>query len=215
MPKSRRKLSAVLRDFHTELRRLERFDAENQARFSASLGTAQPSTLSKHQLHFLTEAVFFRAYRAYESFVRDTFLLYCLEKRPRSGARVVSFLNPRSFQHAERLIQSSMPFLDWRSPDTILDRAEIYLKDGFPIKLPYTTHREVLRDFKKIRNHIAHDSKESLNGYKQVLRKHYGTIPLKIPSPGEFLLVRDKKKPKKYKLLIFFDVMSKLSNDLT
>ena len=210
MPKSRRKISAVVREFHKELTSLERFDARNQARFSTSTGA-----LSKHQLHFLTEAVFFRAFRAYESFVRDTFLLYCLEKRPRSGLKVTSFLSPRSFLHAEEMIQSSMRFLDWANPDIVIARAELYLRDGFPIKLPYTTHRERLRDFRRIRNHIAHDSKESLSGYQTALRQHYGVIPLTIPSPGEFLLVPDRNDPTKYKLFVFFGLMRTLSTDLT
>ena len=215
MPKSRRKISAVVRDFHRELDRLERFDAKSQARFSAHPGIPPSNRLFKHQLHFLTEAVFFRAFRAYESFVRDVFLLYCLGKRPRSGARVASFLNPRSFLHAEELVQSSMRFLDWTNPDIVIKRAELYLRDGFPIKLPYTVYRETLSDFRRIRNHIAHDSKESLAGYQTVLRRHYGTIPLKVPPPGEFLLVMDKKDPTKYKLLVFFDLMRTLSVDLT
>ena len=210
MPKARRKISAVTRDFQMELNRSERFDAKNQKRFSAT-----PTAFSKHQLNFLTEAIFFRSFRAYESFVRDIFLLYCLEKQPRSGAKVTSFLTPKSFFHAKELIQSSMRFLDWTNPDKVIERAELYLKNGFPIKLPYTTHRETLMDFKRIRNHIAHDSKESLVGYKIVLRRHYGAVPLRIPLPGEFLLVTDKIFPTKYKLLVFFDLMRILSNDLT
>lgn len=210
MPRSRRKVSAVVRDFHAELNRLERFDAKNQARFSASTGA-----LSKHQLHFLTEAIFFRGFRAYESFVRDIFLLYCLEKRPRSGAKVTSFLTPKSFLHAEELIQSSMRFLDWTNPDLVIERAELYLKDGFPIKLPYTANRNTLWDFKRIRNHIAHDSKESLGGYRTVLRRHYGVVPLKLPPPGRFLLVPDRRTPSKYNLLAFFELMRELSVDLT
>lgn len=210
MPKSRRKLSAAVRDFDTELKRLEHLDAENQARYSASA-----SALSKHQLHFLTEAIFFRAFRAYESFVREIFLLYCMGHRPRSGHKVTTFLNPRNFSHAEELIQSSMPFLEWTNPDTVIARAELYLEDGFPIKQPYTIHRETLFDFRRIRNHIAHDSKESLNGYLAVLRRHYGTVPLKVPSPGEFLLTIDRSNPSKYKLLIFFELLHKLSSELT
>ena len=210
MPKFRRKLSAVTRDFQTELKRLERFDAINQTMFSTSA-----SVLSKHQLHFLTEAIFFRAFRAYEKFLGDIFLLYCLEKRPRSGAKVTAYLNPKSFAHAEKLIQGSQRFLDWLDPDTVISRAEVYLKDGFPIKLPYSTNREVLKDLKKIRNHVAHDSKESYRGYQSVLMHHYRTIPLRIPSPGEFLLLSDLNDPTKYKLLVFFDLMRTLSIDLT
>jgi hypothetical protein len=209
MPKFRRKLSAVFRDFDSELKRLESFDAENQARISAFSGS-----ISVLQLHFITEAIFFKAFRAYESFVRDVFLLYCLEKRPKSGGCVTSYLSPKGFLHAEELIQSSMRFLDWTNPDTIIERAELYLKDGFPVKLPYTIHRENLLDFKKIRNHIAHDSKESLSGYLSVIRRHFGVVPLRIPPPGEFLLVTDRNDPNKYKLLVFFDLMRKISYDL-
>jgi hypothetical protein len=210
MPKYRRKISAVFRDFENELNRLERFDGENQARFSSST-----SALSRHQLHFLAEAIFFRSFRAYEGFIRDIFLLYCLEKRPRSGRKVTSYLTPKDFVHAEGMLQSSLRFLDWTNPDTVIERAGLYLKNGFPIKLPYTTHREPLMDFKRIRNHIAHDSKESYSGYQIVLRHHFGTIPLTIPSPGEFLLISDRNNPNLYKLQTFFVLMRQLSLDLT
>lgn len=214
MPSFRRKHSAVLNDFHSELRSLERLDAENQRNFSTSTGGSSSKGLSQWQLYLLTESIFFSAFRAYENFIRDVFLLYCMEKRPPSGAKARSFLKPKNFNHTERLIQSSMPFLDWTEPDTVLDRAELYLNEGFPVKLPYTTNRETLREFKRIRNHIAHYSKKSLQDYKKVLRQHYGTVPLSIPSPGEFLLASEKGS-RKYKLLTFFDIMRKVSKDLT
>lgn len=72
--------------------------------------------------------------------MRDVFLLYCLEKRPQTGKKVGSYLKPKSFHHAEQLIQSSMPFLDWVSPETVVSRAELYLDQGFPIKLPVATN---------------------------------------------------------------------------
>lgn len=210
MPIARRKLSAAVRDFRHEMAQLERFDAENQSNFSSAI-----RSLSKKQLHFLTEAIFFRAFRSFEGFTRDIFLLYCMGKRTLDGSKVVSHLKPSGFFHAEILIRSSMRFLDWANPDTLIERSEIYLKEGFPIKLPVTSSRESLHDFRKIRNHIAHDSKESLDGYKSVLRRHFRTVPLSIPSPGEFLLVSDRVDPTKYKLLVFFEQLKNLASDLT
>lgn len=212
MPFERRKISAVYNDFYKEIKRLEKFDRQNQARFSLPRGTIG---ISKRQLYLLTEGLFFAGFRAYENFLRDIFLLYCLGKKPRSGKVVLSFLRPKDFLHAEELIQSSMQFLDWSNPSTMIARSEIYLDQGFPIKLPLLTNFESLIDHKHLRNHIAHNSKESLEQYKKVLRKHYGTVPLIIPSPGEFLLVRDKKIRRKYKLLVFFDLMKQISYDLT
>ena len=210
MPVARRVVSAVLRDFLTELRRLEKFDAENQRNFSRE---TPHKSISKKQLYLLTEAIFLAGFRAYENFIRDTFLLYCMEKKSASGRAIRSFLKPRDFLHAENLIKSSMPFLDWSSPDVIVKRSELYLDNGSPINLAITNQIIFLRDYKKIRNHIVHNSGESLSEYKKVLKKHYTVIPLTIPIPGEFLLQSERSEVSKYKLLIFFDVMRSIATD--
>jgi hypothetical protein len=215
MPKYRIKVSAPLREFQEELGRLVRFDTENQRNFSASTGSSVRGSLSARQLQLLTESIFFAAFRAYQNFLRDIFLLYCLEKRPRSGKRVRSYLKPKNFGHAELLIQSQMPFLDWVSPDNVIERAELYLERGFPVRLPYTAGRETFLDMKKIRNHIAHNSKESLREYKKVLRKHYTIVPLVIPTPGQFLLETDRRHPNKYKLQVYLEFLQQISVDLT
>jgi len=198
----RRKISAVTKDFNTEILRLERFDSGNQRKFSSSI-----HPFSKNQLHFLTESIFFRAFRSYEKLVRDIFLLYCLGIKSDSGKRASSYLNPNGFLHAETLIKSQLRFLDWGNPDIVIERAETYLKNGYPMKLPLSSNREALQDYRKIRNHIAHDSKESFDGYISVLRKHYGTVPLSIPCPGEFLLRNDRAHPSKYNLQVYFDLL--------
>ena len=202
MPKSRRRISAVTRDFNSEIRRLQRFDSENQRKFSSST-----DSFSKNQLHFLTDSIFLRAFRAYEKAVRDIFLLYCLDKRSDFEKKASSYLKPKDFWHAETLIKSDQRFLDWGNPDKVIQRAETYLKDGYPIKLPLSSNREALLDLKRIRNHIAHDSKESLDDYKSVLRKHYRTAPLSLPCPGEFLLNNDSTDPSKYKLETYFELL--------
>lgn len=213
MPKVRRKISTVLSEFQSEIKRLKRLDSINQSKFSLESGT--PPSITKSQLHFLTESIFFRAYRSYECFVRDLFILYCLGKTTLSGESVTPFLKPKNFIHAEAMVQSSMHFLDWTNPETVVDRAELYLLNGFPFKLPYTLNLEALHDFRRIRNHIAHDSKESFNAYLAVVRKHYKTNPLTMPSPGEFLLAEETTTPRRYKLLAFFDLLLNLANDLT
>lgn len=206
MPGSRRKVSRVLKDFRQEIDQLERFDADNQG---------ENSRLNKKQLHLLTESIFFSAYRSYEQFVRDVFILYCLEKNTQSGKKVRSYLDPTSFHHAERMLQSSMQFIDWNSPELLIERADLYLKDGFPIKDPYIANTGSLNDFKHIRNHIAHRSENSLNKYQKVVRRHYGFAPLQTPEPGEYLLLSEKATPNRYKLLSFFEKMKELSTAVT
>lgn len=204
MREYRRKIAATLRDFQQAIGRLERLDADNQ----------RQKGISRQQLYFLTESVFFVAYRSYEGFIRDLFLLYCMNKQPPSGKRIASYLKPRSFYHAEKLTRSALRFVEWGEPEVVIKLAEIFLKDGFPIKIPLSSNIEQLRNYRWIRNHIAHGSIESLGKYKKVLRRHYSTMPLKIPSPGEFLLLQERSSPR-HKLLSFFQFLQRLANDLT
>jgi hypothetical protein len=207
MAQVRRKHAAVIKDFKKELQRLENFDADNQANF-------RTGELSKAQLRLLSEAIFFSAFRAYENYIRDIFILYCLGKSPTGKQKSLCYLQPKTYIHAEHLLQSGMPYLDWTSPDTVIQRAELYLKESVPIKLAYTSNLESLRNCKRLRNHIAHNSKESLRDYKKVLKSHYGIIPLTLPSPGEYLLFSEKKDKSKYKLLTYFGFLNKISTDV-
>lgn len=205
MAQKRIKISAAYNDFSSQINSLRSFDATNQTNF-------QSNKLSKKQLYFLTESIFFNAFREYENLVRDIFVLYTQEKKRTNGRKVKSYLQPRDFYHAENLIKSSMKFLDWNTPNTIIERSELYLKDGYPIKTPYTTNRTSLVQYKRLRNHIAHNSIESLSGFKKILRSYYGTNPLKIPSVGEYLVLTSKQDATKYHLLEFFDLIEDMAD---
>ncbi len=211
MSVTRRKITSVYGDFVSDITRLKRFDAQTQRNFTAR---GSPS-ISRWQLYQLTESIFFSSFRTFELFVRDIFLLYTLEKRPRSGRVVKSWLAPRDFLHAEGLIKSSMTHLDWTSPDVVIERTELYLKNGFPIKVPYTSRLSLLRDCKRLRNQIAHSSKEALNEYKKVLQSYYGTLPLSIPRVGAFLLEPDRINPSKHLLIKYLDEYLYLADNLT
>lgn len=207
MVRKRIKISAAYNDFVKELNRLKTFDKQNQVNF-------QNGTLTKKQLHFLTESIFFNSFREYENFVRDIFLLYTQEKKNANNDNVKSFLKPKDFEHAEKLIQSSMSIIDWNSPDTIISRSELYLKDGFPVKTPYSSNRTKLSSYRTLRNHIAHNSSVSLKNYLKVLRAYYGTNPLTIPPVGEYLLLNSHINQHNYTLLDFFDTLEDMANRL-
>ena len=94
---ARIKVSAAHRDFSNELRSLRRTDSINQSN----------SSLSKKQLELLTEGVFLSAFRVYENFIEEIFLLFTLEKKSLSGAKPRSFLKPKTYKHCRELIRSS------------------------------------------------------------------------------------------------------------
>lgn len=207
--KNRIKISACYNSFIQEINKLERFDYLNHQKFNLQ-------ELTKKQMELMVESIFFASFRAYEGFMREIFVLYCMEKQTLSKRNVKSYLKPKNFEHSESLVKSSMPFLDWTSPETIIQRAELYLLNGYPIKLPYTTNLQQLREFKRLRNHIAHNSIESETQYEKLVSTYYNGIkPLVIPTPGRYLMLPSKRIATNYLLLDFFDLMKTISVDLT
>ena len=207
--KNRIKISASYNSFIHEINKLRRFDFLNHKKFISH-------ELTKAQMEFLVESIFFAAFKTYEGFIREIFVLYCLEKQTPSKTLIKSYLKPKNFEHSELLVKSSMPFLDWTNPEIIIERSELYLENGYPIKLPYTANLQQLRNFKKLRNHIAHNSLETETQYEKLVRSYYNGIkPMIIPTPGQYLMLTSKLNAKNYLLLDFFDLVGQISVDLT
>jgi hypothetical protein len=177
-------INEVYQSFQLEINPLFILDQKNQE----TLGT----TTNQKQLHLINEAIFTQSFRGLENFIQTVFIEYVMGSTTIHGDNVTSYLTPLNNEHAYDLIKSSQPFLEWNSPDILIKRSEVYLDNGFPVKLVISSNKSKIEDFKKIRNHIAHNSKESLVAFKKVLTRHYSTIPLAIPSPGKFLQEQSK-----------------------
>jgi len=199
-------------DLALEIRRVRKLNSFNQKHFAP--GTAVVSRLTKSQLHMLTESVFFSAFRAYERFLRNVFLLFCRSVQPPGHRRTRCYLSPKNNLHAEKLLKSTARFLDWGGPEQLIERAEIFLEDGFPVVDVIRPRLADLRDLKRLRNHIAHMSDESQAEYEKTLITHYGTIPLSLPRPGEFLLLNSRKVRGKYYLQQYFDLIEGVAEQL-
>jgi len=205
-------INKCLANLKGDLSGLRKLDSTTQSQFGGASG--KTGAIAKGQFHLLTEAIFFAAFRSYEQFLSNVFLLYCSGFQRSSRRLVRTYLQPKTLGHAEELVKSSMPFLDWSSPNVLIERSETYLKDGYPIKDSLTLHVEKLNDLKRIRNHIAHMSTASLSEYKKVLRRHFSVIPLKIPLPGEFLLLSSRSTPGTYYLLEYIDLIEEVAEQI-
>jgi hypothetical protein len=205
----RRKITAVRSDFRKEIGRLLNLDRDNQRRLASGVGA-----INKQQMYTLTESVFFYTYRCYENLVRDIFILCCLGKPNMVGIRAHSYLRPKNFSHAEDLIKSSLRYVEWSNPDELIKRADLYLKDGEPIKTVLISNRVILHDIRKLRNHIAHNSSFSRTAYIDVIRRKIGTVPLRLPSVGEFLLTSDGRAPHRYHLLTYMEDIERVAEGL-
>jgi hypothetical protein len=191
---ARIKVSAAYKDFKNELNSLIKLDSLNQS----------SNRFTRCQLELLTEGLFLSSFRAYENYVEEIFLLSTLEKKGLSGKKPRSFLKPKNYKHSRELIRSSMTFLEWSNPEGVMERASTYLENGEPLRTALAGATSDLKDMKILRNHIAHNSDESKQQYSKMLRRTYGTAPLKLISPGRHLLntVRGQTPPKYY--LIYY-----------
>jgi hypothetical protein len=205
--KNRVLISAVYNDFTKEIASLKLFQIDNHTKFNNR-------EISKGQFHLLTEGVFFNSYRSFDNFIRDVFLLYTQEKRRADGSKPSSHLKPRDFAHANDLIKSSSRFAEWDSPDTMIDRSDLFLKNDTRFKIIYSTHVAKLRAFKKIRNHVAHNSPESSSEYEKTMLTFFTTIPSKIPSVGELLVTKSRINPLNNILEDYFVLVVDIANNL-
>ena len=212
---ARRKIGTAHSCFCADIDRLVRLDQQNQSRYRVGPGRPSSGALTKTQMIVLTEGVLLNAFRCYERFIEEVFILYALGRTSRSGAVAKPFIRPKNADHAVELIQSSMNFLEWNSPETIVRRAERYLRDGYPIKSAITADLSLLNDLRWIRNHIAHNSRESHTRYTKVVHRSLGILPLQIPPAGEFLLLTVPNDPSSYFLLTYLRGLKRVADALT
>lgn len=190
---NRRRISACLGDFDKEIKRLRSIKFHSQSNLNISLGRPKKNYITKRQMHLIQESTYFATFRTFENFIEEIFLLYCMGKRSQSGTHGIPYLAPTTYAHAADMIKSSQQFLDWSSPDIIIERSELYLKDGEPFKLVISSNINKLRSYKHLRNHIAHNSNQSRINYLKVLNNFLRTVPTTIPTPGEFLSMNDPR----------------------
>jgi hypothetical protein len=143
---------------------------------------------------FFAEALFFRMFREYERFISRLFLCYCCEWPTPSGKLVTSLIKVQDPNEAHLLVKSGNRFVDWAKPEEIRERSKVFLRNGFPIADIIDPFNSDISSMYRIRNHIAHDSKESRDGFQKVLDQFLTTPPVGSVSAGEFLLLEKRSK---------------------
>jgi len=147
-----------------------------------------PST--EHQVDAYVEAIFLRAFTAYENDMEKLFLHYVTGGRTATGIPAQSYLSITDETHARKLTKAGFKFLSWAKPTEIRNTAEHYLHQGWPIYDMMNAKSQDLSDCERIRNRIAHNSAEASSGFKIVQRNHLGTERIFDITPGQFLRIR-------------------------
>ena len=210
---ARRKLEMAGRNLCRSIERLEALDAQNQDRYRAGPGRPARLGLTAAQFHLLTEGLFLHLFRSYEQFMEECFLV-CMMSRG-SLRSVRPFVAPRDVGHARSMLKGSGRFVEWHSPDVIIARSELYFNNGGLIKQVVSSNRGVLFEMKRVRDRIAHSSREAETQFQNVLQARLLTLTTRIPPPGEFLQTSVRNQPGLYHLKLYCLETRQISDSLS
>lgn len=139
------------------------------------------------------EALFLRAFTAYENDLEKLFLHYVTGGLTLDGKAANTYLKVTDEAAARKLTKAGNKFLSWAKPEKIRETAENYIKNGWPISNMINAKSQDLADCERIRNRIAHNSIESIVCFNAVQRNLLQTERLFPITPGQFLRIRNTR----------------------
>ena len=100
----------------------------------AGFDPAAVDTLStEDQQDAYAEAIFIRAFTAYENDLETLFLHYVTGGQTKQGAQAQSYLNVTDASQARKLTKAGFKFLSWAKPSETRTTTQTYMRDGWPI----------------------------------------------------------------------------------
>lgn len=163
----------------------------------AHLPVASESTESTdHQSDAYAEALFLRAFTAYENDLEKLFLHYVTGGLSLDGKAANSYLKVTDEAVARRLTKAGYKFLSWAKPQDIRTTADNYIENGWPISGMMSAKSQDLSDCERVRNRIAHNSLEAQINFNVVQRNLLQTERLFSITPGQFLRIRNTRLKK-------------------
>jgi len=145
--------------------------------------------ISIDQRDFMVEWVFVRIHTAWERFIENCFLMYMLGERSSSGFAPDRYAFPEDENHALGFIKAGRDYIyiRWTDPSTVKKYASLCFKSGEPFQTILDLKTAQLQDMNTIRNAVVHQSRDSLDKFKSLVRRELRTAPLNI-TPGKFLM---------------------------
>lgn len=160
-----------------------------------------------YQSDAYAEALFLRAFTAYENDVEKLFLHYVTGGLSLDGKPANTYLKLTDEMTARRLTKAGYKFLSWAKPQDIRMTADTYIENGWPISGVMSAKSQDLSDCERVRNRIAHNSLEALVNFNVVQRNLLQTERLFPITPGQLLRIRNARF-KKLHIGHYVDVMN-------
>ena len=166
--------------------------------------------IKQAEFYEIVELSFIKIFIAWEQFLEAIFIRHLVS---RGNSRVKSYINAKSLNHAYQIVKENRPYPDWTNRDTVLRKANLFLKNGEPYKTTLNSISSDLEDIKTIRNSIVHMSNNSQEKLKSLIRSSLSMSPSGI-SAGKFLL-NIKNKPGENYIEHYSNILISAAKDIS
>lgn len=173
-----------------EIRKFD-LDIEFLTQQMATIGGVNANAASFGEL-FIAESIAFRLYRAYERILRAIFLESCVSDTTPTGLSIRAKLRSSTHDDVEAILKVGKQFLDWGNCQTVRDLSTLVFENGFPVADVIGPLNNDLIGLQRIRNFIAHDSKEAASGFEKVVANY---LPLGTQVTGAGFLMLSRRNP--------------------
>ena len=119
---------------------------------------------------------FLMMFMAFEEFLEKSFICYMLGQSGVNNKTFLSFVNPKSDEHAYKILRGLSSYPDFTNRETILKLANNFFENGGTY-IVLDTFGKTFDEIKKIRNAITHISLESAKNFFDMVRLKIGALP--------------------------------------
>ena len=132
---------------------------------------------------------FMRVFNAWEQFLENSTKAYALGEKSLLGYSPPKYVNPLDEDHADRLIKGTNTYPDWTDAEKVLKIETAFFENGEPYTTALNGFSSKYKEIKKVRNEIAHNSKNSKDEFDTLVRNVLRASAVGI-SVTDFLLSR-------------------------
>lgn len=173
---------------------------------SIQLTASEPEKFTDELRDMVVSYAILNIFSLWEKFIEDIFIAYMLGKSSSTGNPCERYVSPIDEAHAYQMIKGVNQYPEWSNIDTIRIYANNFFKDGKPFAR-LSEMQEALKGLKKIRNALAHSSKDAKRKFEDLVQGKIGCLPDDI-TPVKFLIEhkngRNRNSPYYYEYYIDF-----------
>lgn len=170
------------------------------------------SSFTQDQIYLIFELSFLRIFLAWEQLVEDTFIMYILGRKTKKGYRPQTYVKPKDEKHAYDIARLGRDYTDWTTPSSVIEKAELFFKDGMPYKDALKPANQDIQDMKTLRNAIVHMSQDAQEKFESLVRNKEKYFKKGV-TPGKFLSTTVKNDQRTY-ISYFGDLLLLLSEKI-